>query len=164
MMEAVDAVRDGAAPKTPQRELLDAETLEAVARVRGKQAGGHTEVEIGTYEGWCREEQARIDWAATTTDVHNLIRGCDPQPGAWTTFQGRKLQLYACRKASAGGGAAGEVVALDDRSFTVATGDGGAIEVLRVRPRGTGKIAAGEFAVAEGMRLGEVLGGAERAA
>ena len=162
MMEAVDAVRAGDAPKTPQQDLLDAETMEAVARVHGKQAGEHTEVEIGTYEGWCRAEQARIDWAAAAADVYNLIRGCDPQPGAWTTLQGRKLQLYACRKASAGGGAAGEVTAVDEQSFTVATGDGGAVSVLRVRPHGAGKIAAGEFAAAEGLHLGEVLGGAER--
>lgn len=160
MLEAVDAVRDGVAPRTPQRELLDAETVEAVARVRRKQAGGHTEVEIGTYEGWCRAEQARIDWTAPAADVYNLIRGCDPQPGAWTTRGGRKLQLYACRKAGGPGGrgAAGEVIACGDRSFTVRTGDGGAIEALRVRPQGAGKVAAGEFVAADGLRAGEVLG------
>src|SRR5262245_26854868 len=47
-----------------------------------------------TYEGWFREAEARINWANHADVVHNLIRGCDPAPGAWTTFNGTKLQLF----------------------------------------------------------------------
>ena len=164
MLEAVDAVRDGVAPKTPQEELLDAETLAAVARVHGKQPDGYAEVEIGTYEGWCRAEQARVDWGAPTNDIHNLIRGCDPQPGAWTTHGGRKLQLFAARIAStggSGGGSGGEVVAVDAKSFTVSTGDGGAIAVSRVRQEKAPKQDAGAFAEEVRLRLGERLGTAD---
>lgn len=163
MLESVDAVRDGVAPKTSQEELLDAETLAAVARVQGKQPDGYAEVDIGTYEGWCRAEQARVDWGATTKDIHNLIRGCDPQPGAWTTHDGRKLQLFAARIAStggSGGGNGGEVVAVDAQSFTVRAGDGGAIAVSRVRQEKTAKQDAGAFAEEARLRPGDRLGAA----
>ena len=161
LLEAVDLVRDGKAPKTPQAELLDAETRAAMRRVRAKHTGVQRQVEIGTYEGWCRAEQAQIDWHASTEDVRNLIRGCDPQPGAWTTLHRRRLQIFTCRTAQgaiAGDGPPGSVVAGDADSFSVRTGDGGAIEVLRVRPQGEAKTAAGAFAAEVQLSIGDRLG------
>src|SRR5215813_8286543 len=51
-----------------------------------------------SYEGWCREAEARIHWAHHVDFVYNLIRGCNPAPGAWTTLSGRKLQIFDARK------------------------------------------------------------------
>src|SRR5246127_460648 len=39
-----------------------------------------------TYEGWVREAEAKINWAQHVDFVYDLIRGCNPAPGAWTTF------------------------------------------------------------------------------
>jgi len=51
-----------------------------------------------SYEGWCRAAEARINWHNHVDLIYNLIRGCDPAPGAWTTFKGGKLQLFEARK------------------------------------------------------------------
>src|SRR5207249_4137805 len=51
-----------------------------------------------SYEGWFREAEAKINWANHADVIHNLIRGCDPAPGAWTTYNGIKLQVYESRK------------------------------------------------------------------
>ena len=40
-----------------------------------------------TYEGWVREAEARINWASHVDFVYDLIRGCNPAPGAWTTIK-----------------------------------------------------------------------------
>ena len=37
-----------------------------------------------SYEGWCRDAEARINWHTHVDQTYNLIRGCDPAPGAWT--------------------------------------------------------------------------------
>ena len=54
-------------------------------------AGKHKEVvqdeSQATYEGWFRAAEARINWANHVDFVHNLIRGCNPAPGAWTTLE-----------------------------------------------------------------------------
>ncbi len=54
-------------------------------------AGKHKEVvqdeSQATYEGWCRAAEAKIDWANHVDFVYNLIRGCNPAPGAWTTHE-----------------------------------------------------------------------------
>src|SRR5436309_12310255 len=46
-----------------------------------------------TYEGWVREAEARINWANHVDFIYDLIRGCNPAPGAWTTFGEQKLYL-----------------------------------------------------------------------
>src|SRR6266700_2996157 len=50
-------------------------------------AGEHTETaqdeSQASYEGWCRSAEVKIDWAKPIGHVYNLIRGCNPAPGAW---------------------------------------------------------------------------------
>ena len=53
---------------------------------------------LASYEGWCRSAEAKIDWAKPVDHVYNLIRGCNPAPGAWTTLNGKKLQIFDARK------------------------------------------------------------------
>ena len=64
-------------------------TLEAIDLVRAgnppKIGQDHSKA---TYESWCKKADAKIDWSKTVSDVYNLIRGTNPQPGAWTTAGG----------------------------------------------------------------------------
>ena len=133
MLESVDLIRAGKAPRRVQDHAK------------------------ATYESWCKREHAEIDWNQPAGQVYNLIRGTNPQPGAWTTFDGKTLQIYDSAKAGGGGGAPGEVIEVADESFTVAA-QGGAIRVQRVRPAGEGKIGAGEFAATAGLSVGARLG------
>jgi methionyl-tRNA formyltransferase len=53
-------------------------------------AGKHKEVvqdeSQATYEGWCRKAEAKLNWANHVDFIYNVIRGCNPAPGAWTTW------------------------------------------------------------------------------
>ena len=133
MIEAVDLVRDGKAPKVPQ------------------QAGE------GTYEGWCRREEAKIDWSRPYQDVHNLIRGCDPQPGAWTVIDGAEVQLFGCSAVSNLSAVPGTVVSSAE-GILVAAGGGG-ILAKKVRPHGGAKMDAREFLSTSNVKEGVQLGG-----
>jgi len=136
LVECVDLVRDGKAPKIVQDEST------------------------ATYEGWCKKEHVQIDWQKPLQDIWNLIRGADPQPGAWTTHEGATVQLLDAKKvAGASGGRPGEVVAVDDAVMTIAAA-GGNIQVTRVRADGGQKVAAGAFAKSAGLRPGARLGAA----
>ena len=112
-----------------------------------------------TYEGWVHEAAAQINWAYHVDTVYNLIRGCNPSPGAWTTLDGRKLSLFEARKITARtfgqvrGKRIGTVVAADDKSFTVCA-QGGFIEVFRCRFENGKKIPAGAAGIAAGTALG----------
>jgi methionyl-tRNA formyltransferase len=129
-------------------------------------SGRHRETEQdesqASYEGWCREAEAQIHWANHVDFVYNLIRGCNPAPGAWTTLEGRKVQIFDARKHrfrrfAEVPGKIGEVHDVTEASFKV-TAQGGAIEVLRVRGPDGKKVSAGEFARAAGLAAGTILG------
>jgi methionyl-tRNA formyltransferase len=122
-------------------------------------AGRHRELvqdeSLATYEGWFREAESKINWANHVDVVHNLIRGCNPAPGAWTTLGGTKLQIFDCRKIpvrsfGAVKGKIGEVVEVGAGSFTV-TAQGGRIEVLKAKLGVGKKLPAGELAATAGL-------------
>jgi methionyl-tRNA formyltransferase len=115
-----------------------------------------------SYEGWCRAAEAKIDWAKPIDHVYNLIRGCNPAPGAWTTFGGKKLQIFDARKMvfrrfADVPGKIGEVTDITAQSFKV-TAQGGLIEVLKAKFEDGKKLGAGELASAGGIVAGSVLG------
>jgi methionyl-tRNA formyltransferase len=114
-----------------------------------------------TYEGWCRKAEARINWANHADFVYNLIRGCNPAPGAWTTLEGKELQVFDARKHpvrtfGAVKGKIGEVVEVGADSFQV-TSQGGRIEVLRAKLGDGKKVAAAELLSSGAIRAGMVL-------
>lgn len=111
------------------------------------------------YEGIIREAETRINWANHVDIIFNLIRGVNPAPGAWTTHEGKKLFLYDSAKRIARtfgevkGKKLGEVVSVGP-SGALIHGQGGFIEVQRVRWEGGKKVAAGEADLTAGMILG----------
>jgi methionyl-tRNA formyltransferase len=132
MLEGIDLVRDGKAPKVKQDESK------------------------ATYESWCRKKDAEIDWSKPVDQVYNLIRGANPQPGAWTKYKGRTLEIYDSAK-EAGDGVPGTVVDVGPDGVTVAV-QGGRIRVQRVKPDDAAKQTATEFAAASGLAKGDRLG------
>lgn len=114
-----------------------------------------------SYEGWCRKAEARINWANHVDFVYNLIRGCNPAPGAWCSLGGKELQVFDARKHpvrsfGAVKGKIGEVVEVGDKSFQV-TAQGGRIEVLRAKLGDGRKVAAAELLAAAAVRAGAIL-------
>ena len=129
-------------------------------------AGKHRELvqdeAQATYEGWFRDAESRINWANQVDVVHNLIRGCNPAPGAWTTLNGVKLQIFDCKKVpvrtfGAVKGKVGEVVDCGPASFHV-TAQGGRIEVLRAKLGDGKKVAAGDLLATGSIQAGQLLG------
>ena len=128
--------------------------------------GRHTEraqdESQATYEGWCRSAEAKIDWAKPIDHVYNLIRGCNPAPGAWTTVDGKRLQIFDARKTvfrrfADVAGKVGEVTNVTPQSFHVIA-QGGSIEVLKAKLEDGKKVTGGELAQSGGIQTGTLLG------
>jgi methionyl-tRNA formyltransferase len=110
-----------------------------------------------TYDPPCRDEHAKIDWSKPAQEIYNLIRGCDPQPGAHTTWQGKVVRIFDARmQNSANSVAAGQVTAIGGEEITVAL-NGGTLTVKRMRGEGA-KISAAEFAKQLDLKVGDRLG------
>jgi methionyl-tRNA formyltransferase len=137
MMESIDLVKAGKAPRIKQDESL------------------------ATYEGRCLADNARIDWGKPWRQIDRLIRGCNPAPGAWTTLNGKTLQVFDVKPLPAKdpkgiGGKVGEIVEIAADGFSVACADG-RIKVLRVKPADGGKVGAADFAKTADLTTGTRL-------
>ncbi len=130
IVESVDLIKAERAPRLVQDETL------------------------ATYEPLCNDKVAAVDWGQPAERVHNLIRGCDPQPGAFTFLNGSKVRLFEAQRLAAGlSGRPGEVVAADSEGLSVAAADG-VIRIGKVRTE-AGKQDAAAFAAAQGLRPGD---------
>ncbi len=120
-----------------------------------------------TYEGFVREAESRINWANHVDFVYDLIRGCNPAPGAWTTLTSgegeekteQKLYLFDAKKIMARtfgevrGKKIGEVVAAGPDGLRIHA-QGGFVEVSRVRLGDGAKVKASEVQIPVGTILG----------
>ncbi len=136
LAEAVALVREGKAPRIPQNEAE------------------------ATYEPPCRSEHVEIDWTRPAARVYNLVRGSDPQPGAYTYWRGGRLRLFGAQLvADPSTAAPGTVTDLTEGGLLISL-DGGLLLVGRVRPEEGRKAAAVEFSREQGLTPGERLGSA----
>ena len=134
MMESLELVKQGKAPRIVQDESQH------------------------TYESWCKAEDVELDWGKPANEVYNMIRGANPQPGAWTRHGGKVLQIFDAQKAPAAPGAApGEITEVAADSFTVAAADG-QIVVKRVKPEDGKKVGADNFINNVDLKAGAKLG------
>ena len=136
MIEAVDLIVSGQAPRIQQRESA------------------------ATYEPPCRDEHAKIDFTKPAREVFNLVRGCDPQPGSYASLGDKRVRLYdaALGPAAASPTALGTIVSIDAAGMGIAL-NGATIRVKRTRidpsPK---KVAPSELAATGEIEAGTRLG------
>jgi methionyl-tRNA formyltransferase len=131
LVDAVELVVKGTAPKTQQDEAT------------------------ATYERPCEDRNSGIDWKRPLADVYNLIRGCDPSPGAWSEWKGQKLRFLDAASLPGRQAAPGVVSAIDDDGILVGTADG-AIRARTLRLDSGAKPAL-EVATEAGIVAGQQL-------
>ncbi len=134
---------------------------DAVEMIKGGHAPAIAQDESrATYEPPCRDEHARVDFGRPAREVHNLVRGCDPQPGAYASLGGERLRLYEpMLDAEHTQCAPGTIVSIDAAGMRVAL-RGGTITVRRARFESSPKKVAPQELAAAGrlkpmMRLSE---------
>jgi methionyl-tRNA formyltransferase len=96
-----------------------------------------------TYASKIDKAEARIDWTKPAAEVHNLIRGLSPFPGAWfeLTLNGAPTRVKVLRSTlGAGSGAPGTILP----DLTVACGTG-AVRLVAVQREGKGAMDAATF-------------------
>ncbi|GAB49559.1 methionyl-tRNA formyltransferase [Mobilicoccus pelagius] len=135
LLRALDALEDGAATLTPQEGTP-------------------------THAPKLERADARIDWSLPATRIHDLVRGCTPAPGAWTTWHGAPVKVLETRVVPAEDASTEAFAATPptDEAPTgpaqiragrthvvVGTGEG-LLELLRVQPQGKKPMAAADWA------------------
>jgi methionyl-tRNA formyltransferase len=113
-----------------------------------------------TYAPMLTKETGRLDWNRPARELHNLTRGVQPWPGATTSLLGQVLKVVETQVIEGpAGGAPGELVAMTDQGWEVATGEGRLllthVQPPNKPPRPAADVARGWRDVAVGVKLGE---------
>ena len=89
-----------------------------------------------TYCGKLDRDTARIRWDNEPFQIHNLVRGLNPRPGAWCVFRGKQVKIwktapFAGEISTAPG--PGCLLPFQKKRLIAGTG-GGPLEILAVQP------------------------------
>lgn len=134
IVEAVELIKKGKAPRIPQEESK------------------------ATYEPPCDDRVAFVNFEKPIKEIYNLIRGCDPQPGAYTTFQGKRVRFYDAKMFPPSiDKRSGEIVSIEDAGLQIAV-KGGLIQIGKLRVDKGEKIGPIEFAQSIDLKIGDRFG------
>ncbi len=129
--ESITLIKEGKAPRLPQK------------------ADG------ATYESPCDDRVACLDWSKSAQEVYNLIRGCDPQPGAYSYLEDKKIRFFKARLIKENNNQApGTILGVDDQGLRVAV-DGGCLLIGKMKAATGKKAMAIEFAAEYGLHQGD---------
>lgn len=104
------------------------------------------------------KEMAEIDFGKSMCEVHNLVRGMNPWPIAYTYFDGKVLKVMRTEKAPGYEGKPGEI--LDERKFIVGCCSG-AVLITECQMEGKNRTSGEDFMRGRHPKAGTVIGGKE---
>ena len=111
-----------------------------------------------TYCSPLEKQDGHLDWIRPASYLDRQVRACDPWPGAYTTWQGRRLKVLRAHPSVDGQkeGVPGTVIELG-AGMGVITGDG-VLELSEVQLAGKRPMVAGAFARGQRDLIGSILG------
>ena len=134
ILESVRLIKEDRAPKIPQDEAS------------------------ATYEPLCNDRVAAIDWQKSAHEIFNLVRGCDPQPGAYTYWNGEKVRLVgATLRLEPSAQSPGSIVGITEEGIHVAL-PGARLAVNSLRGAAGGKVPALTWSAEKGLKEGHRFG------
>lgn len=139
--------------------LLGRETMEETLRLlcAGELQGEKQDDSLTCYAPMLKKEDGLVDWARPAKEVHNLVRGLDPWPGAYTYIDGEVLKLAQTTVDDTLSGPAGTVLAAGADGVRIACGEG-ALVIGRLQLPGKKMLAAADFLRGRELLPGTRLG------
>ena len=111
----------------------------------------------GEYARMLDKSLGKIDFSMRAEEIERLIRGLNPWPSAYTSYNNKTMKLWKARVVPGGEAVPGQVLAVDKKGFTVQTGDG-ALQILELQMEGKKRMDAGAFLRGCPLTAGEILG------
>jgi methionyl-tRNA formyltransferase len=129
VVETLNAIADGSIVPVPQAEFTGVQKRPAPKLFK---------------------ENTQINWEASPQTIHNLVRGLNPYPAAWTTWQNSKgerknVKVFQTRISEQAGNGTGKLVSTKTQLFIDTTEK--QIEVLEFQLEGKKKMSAKEWLV-----------------
>ena len=101
------------------------------------------------YAPMLTKETGHIDWQKSAQEIHNLVRGLNSWPGAYTAHEGQKFKIWRTvltGETVTSGTTAGEILAADSsQGLKVAAGDGRVLAITELQAPGKKKMQAQDY-------------------
>ena len=136
---------------------LGAESIEKTLELfdKGEVIGQPQNEEEATYAPMLKKEMGEIDFEKSAEEIHNLVRGLNPWPTAYTFLDGKSVKIHEAKAAEGFSGKTGEL--LDEKRFIVGCKNG-AVELITVQPEGKNKMSGADFIRGRRLVKGTVFG------
>jgi methionyl-tRNA formyltransferase len=116
--------------------------------------------EEATYAPMIKKEVGLIDWSSDSADIHNLVRGTNPWPGAYTFYKGNRMRIWKTSMLDCetkGEEKPGTICCVNKEGLFISTGDG-LIKIEEVQFDCCRTMSIGEYICGNRICQGEVLG------
>lgn len=132
--------------------------VELMDYVRGNLAPTPQDESKVTIAKKIEKQESLVDWNTSAKAIDGKIRGFVYGPGTYTLLQGKKLKLHKALVLSGSSSATpGSVTAVQEDSFTVATGEG-VLQLLEVQPESRNRMKVQDFLKGHALKVGDMLG------
>jgi methionyl-tRNA formyltransferase len=100
--------------------------------------------EKSTYAPLITKETCEIDWMKSAREIHNLVRGLSPVPGAYTYIEDQKVKILETEVLEEKSDEPGTIIDVSPNGVLVSTGDG-TIHVLKLQYPGKKPMSVRDF-------------------
>jgi methionyl-tRNA formyltransferase len=104
------------------------------------------------------KDDGAVEWSRPARDLHNLVRGFSPWPGAFTWLHGTRLKLLSTQVCDehTKHSTPGELLALSRDGIDVACGEG-SLRLIELQLEGAKRLRAAEFSAGRRLEVGQRL-------
>lgn len=113
-----------------------------------------------TFAPILEKEDGLIDWSRSAFEIERRVRGFQPWPNAYTSFNAKGLTIWRAQPISSPSpyAAPGEVVAAHGDDLLVTCGEGTALRLIEVQPEARKRIPVRDFINGMRPKVGERFG------
>lgn len=115
---------------------------------------------VSTYAPMMSKELGLIDWNKTAREIHNLVRGTDPWPGAYTFLGGSRMRVWKTSlvpEAADSSRSNGEILKVEDEGILVKCSDENLL-IREVQFDSSKRMSVGDYIRGHQINTGETLG------
>jgi len=108
-----------------------------------------------TYAPIIKKEVGKIDWNKSADAIRNLVRGTQPWPGAFTSYNGKNLKIFRTSINNLNGDP-GKVLASDGGKLVIGTGQN-SLDISELQIEGGKKLKITDFLRGNNLETGTTL-------
>lgn len=111
---------------------------------------------LSSYAPLLKKTTEKIDWTKSAVEIHNLVRGLNPWPGAYSILDGKMVKIWKTKleHSSKTNDLPGQIIEITPHGFLVSTGNG-ILEILELQPASKRKMLAKDYVCGNSIKLND---------